>query len=261
MTYLSANIARDPGHWQATISHGELVGGHDSLLRNLHGYIFPKLLPSSGTDSSVLARSGLRTSKNLGRKTGFWSLRQKRQEVFSRIPLLSYLLSGGEKALPTCSGISLWICFAAGWMCCVLVGAAGFVVWAEITSRQSLSQSKVLSGWTDSWLCGWCTEIVILLWERLWNKCFPRAQELSFNVMKVPFCGLFLLGSGGGGCVAQRGAEHRPALPFCFPWRVHPDALSLPLLPLLSFPFCLSSPLPSCLSQQTDPLDLAFGRK
>ena len=34
-------------------------------------------------------------------------------------------LSGGEKALPTCGRISLWVCLAAGWTCAVFVGAAG----------------------------------------------------------------------------------------------------------------------------------------
>ena len=168
--------------------------------------------------------------------------------------------------LPLTMG-SLWVCLAAGWTCAVW-GPAGPVVWAEVTSRQSLSQRKVLSSWAGPWLCGWCTETIILLWQRPWNKCFPRAQDLSFSMMKVPLCGLFL--KRRRVVMWLSGGKHRP-VPLIFLSLAGVLRLpasqrcSLTWILVLCPPLHLSSPLISkcrCNNKQHPPTpNPEFGRK
>lgn len=70
--------------------------------------------------------------------------------MFSSIPPPSSFLLGKERVLPTFSGMSLGFAWLLGGLVLCLWGAAGCMVQAEITSHQTPSQRKALSGWAGS---------------------------------------------------------------------------------------------------------------
>lgn len=98
-------------------------------------------------------------------------------------------------------------------LCCVC--GVPLAVWCELRSHHTRHHHKgklCLAGLVPgSWLAYRNGHFVTA--ETLKRMLFSsRSQELSFNMMKVPFCELFLFESGRVGRVAQCGAGHRPAL-------------------------------------------------
>lgn len=145
-------------------------------------------------------------------------------------------------------------------MCAVFVGATSFVVWAEVISRQSPSQSKVLSGWF----------LALRLMLRNPHSATGEAlkQMLSLGPGNVIQCdesaflwavsirvGWGLL--GGSSCRSPIPPSWASALASSSS-AVQPKCTVCP-----HFPSCLSSPLiiRHRPGKHTGPYNLEFGRK
>lgn len=95
---------------------------------------------------ALLLQQGLGSElAKLGQKTWLLRLREEATSIFKcPIPILPP--PGEEKSLPACSGLSLGFARPPDGRVLYLWGATDWVVCAEITSRQTRSQRKVLSG-------------------------------------------------------------------------------------------------------------------